>query len=62
MYRDGSRDAQVLSTGKTLTGDQEAPGEQSKPVTLAQARDGRPRSLSGATRKLTTGHGRSTSP
>ena len=56
VYRDGSREAQVLSTGKTLTGEQ-APGEQPEPVTLAQARDGRPRSLSGATKKLTTGHG-----
>ena len=57
VYRDGSREAQVFSTGKTLTGDQEAPGEQTKPLTLAQARDGRPRSLSGTTRKLSTGHG-----
>ncbi len=57
VYRDGSREVQVLSTGKTLMGDQEAPGEQTKPLTLAQARDGRPRDLSGTTRKLTTGHG-----
>ena len=62
VYRDGSRDAQVLSTGKTT---QEAspvttPGPEAevvKHISLAEARNGRPRTLSGVTKKLHTGHG-----
>ena len=55
VYRDGSRDAQALSTGKTQTN--EPPPSPAPPPTLAQARDGRPRTLAGVTKKLQTGHG-----
>ncbi len=55
VYRDGSRDAQVLSTGKTRVGVQ--PGTEIRHVSLAEARNGRPRTLSGVTKKLQTGHG-----
>ena len=60
VYRDGSRDAQVLSTGKTggATQDSEAvPEPEVRHVSLAEARNGRPRTLSGVTKKLQTGHG-----
>jgi ribonucleoside-diphosphate reductase alpha chain len=64
VYRDGSRDAQVLSTGKTKTQAPPtlpvAPGPEAevvKHVSLAEARNGRPRTLSGVTKKLQTGHG-----
>jgi len=59
VYRDGSRDAQVLSTGKTqepaTTPVSEV--EVAKHISLAEARNGRPRTLSGVTKKLQTGHG-----
>ncbi len=54
VYRDGSREEQVLSTGKTAV---ETEPEPAKPVSLAEARNGRPNTLSGTTKKLTTGHG-----
>jgi ribonucleoside-diphosphate reductase alpha chain len=70
VYRDGSRDAQVLSTGKTgkpgeKPASPEAPTspavspsqQQMRHVSLAEARNGRPRTLSGVTKKLQTGHG-----
>jgi len=61
VYRDGSRDAQVLSTGKTQAPPalSATPGEVEvvKHVSLAEARNGRPRTLSGFTKKLQTGHG-----
>ena len=71
VYRDGSRDEQVLSTGKTGSqGDTDSSGKAStveevstvedggsSAVPLATARNGRPATLTGATAKLTTGHG-----
>jgi ribonucleoside-diphosphate reductase alpha chain len=61
VYRDGSRDAQVLSTGKTQEALPTTPGPQEvevvKHFSLAEARNGRPRTLSGVTKKLQTGHG-----
>jgi ribonucleoside-diphosphate reductase alpha chain len=70
VYRDGSRDAQVLSTGKTekptmTPASPEAPtappvsppAESQKFSSLAEARNGRPRTLSGVTKKIQTGHG-----
>ncbi|CAN5233756.1 vitamin B12-dependent ribonucleotide reductase [soil metagenome] len=64
VYRDGSRNAQVLSTGKTGQSPTlapptlpEAPPETVKHVSLAEARNGRPRTLTGVTKKMQTGHG-----
>ena len=57
VYRDGSRDAQVLSTGKTRVGVQPGAEVQKEYVSLAEARNGRPRTLSGVTKKIQTGHG-----
>ncbi|MDP8948877.1 MAG: vitamin B12-dependent ribonucleotide reductase, partial [Actinomycetota bacterium] len=70
VYRDGSRDAQVLSTGKTekptmTPASPEAPtappvsppAEGQQFSSLAEARNGRPRTLSGVTKKIQTGHG-----
>ena len=63
VYRDGSREEQVLSTGKTASSgsDEKAPlpteGSRRDLVPLAEARNGRPRTLTGVTKKLTTGHG-----
>ncbi|CAN5794009.1 vitamin B12-dependent ribonucleotide reductase [soil metagenome] len=56
VYRDGSRDAQVLSTGKTTQGEG-VPEPEVRHVSLAEARNGRPRTLSGVTKKIQTGHG-----
>jgi ribonucleoside-diphosphate reductase alpha chain len=72
VYRDGSRDAQVLSTGKTAgekptmtpaspeapTAPPVSPPAQGQQFSsLAEARNGRPRTLSGVTKKIQTGHG-----
>jgi ribonucleoside-diphosphate reductase alpha chain len=57
VYRDGSRDAQVLSTGKTRVGVQPGTEIEKEYVSLAEARNGRPRTLSGVTKKIHTGHG-----
>ena len=69
VYRDGSRDAQVLSTGSTPAGktERKPEGETAEPAaqtanpapgsSLAEARNGRPNNLDGTTKKLTTGHG-----
>lgn len=68
VYRDGSRDEQVLSTGATnaasaptppsvASNNNPAPSPKVAPPTLAQARNGRPRTLSGVTKKVATGHG-----
>lgn len=59
VYRDGSRQEQVLSTGKTGRQDV-APSPTPAPTappSLAASRDGRPRTLSGVTKKIQTGHG-----
>src|ERR687893_798367 len=72
VYRDGSRDAQVLSTGKTA-GEKPTltPASPEAPVappvsppaegqtfsSLAEARNGRPKTLTGVTKKIRTGHG-----
>ncbi|HZY64512.1 MAG TPA: vitamin B12-dependent ribonucleotide reductase [Rubrobacteraceae bacterium] len=60
VYRDGSRDAQVLSTGKTggaAQGSEVVSEPEVRHVSLAEARNGRPRTLSGVTKKIQTGHG-----
>jgi ribonucleoside-diphosphate reductase alpha chain len=71
VYRDGSRDAQVLSTGKTGEKPTMTPASPEAPTappvsppaqgqrfsSLAEARNGRPRTLSGVTKKIQTGHG-----
>ena len=64
VYRDGSRDAQVLSTGKTERKPEgeadEGAARTANPApgpSLAEARNGRPNNLDGTTKKLTTGHG-----
>ncbi|MDP9424680.1 MAG: vitamin B12-dependent ribonucleotide reductase [Actinomycetota bacterium] len=59
VYHDGSRDAQVLSTGKTgaPSGAVDDPKPPAPAPTLAEARNGRPKTLTGVTKKLTTGHG-----
>ena len=66
VYRDGSREAQVLSTGSTGKAEANASAPEDPPtgapaeggyVSLAEARNGRPRTLSGVTKKLQTGHG-----
>ena len=64
VYRDGSRDAQVRSTGKTEKKPEvdtaEPAAEPASPApgsSLAEARNGRPNNLDGTTKKLTTGHG-----
>ena len=59
VYRDGSRDAQVLSTGKTKAGAEPAVAVETEKeyISLAEARNGRPRTLSGVTKKIQTGHG-----
>lgn len=54
VYRDGSREEQVLSTGKTTSS---SPKEEVRRASLAEARNGRPRTLSGVTKKIQTGHG-----
>ncbi|MGB3634131.1 MAG: adenosylcobalamin-dependent ribonucleoside-diphosphate reductase, partial [Rubrobacteraceae bacterium] len=55
VYRDGSRYAQVLSTGNNIN--PEAVEPASPPVSLAENRNDRPATLAGVTKKLTTGHG-----
>ena len=60
VYRDGSREAQVLSTGGTAG--LENPGKPARahaapPADPTEVRNGRPKTLSGVTKKLTTGHG-----
>ncbi|QIN85534.1 vitamin B12-dependent ribonucleotide reductase (plasmid) [Rubrobacter tropicus] len=61
LYRDGSRDEQVLSKGSAPTA---APSSGENPPaavahgpSLAEDRNGRPNLLPGVTRKLATGHG-----
>ncbi|MGB3635184.1 MAG: ribonucleotide-diphosphate reductase subunit alpha, partial [Rubrobacteraceae bacterium] len=44
-------------TGKTTQGEQPAVEPEIQHVSLAEARNGRPRTLSGVTKKIQTGHG-----
>src|SRR3712207_7210409 len=74
VSRDGWRDAQVLSTGRTErpmgrpTMTAASPGAPTAPPvsppaegqrfsSLAEARNGRPKTLTGVTKKIRTGHG-----
>ena len=53
VYRDGSKDGQVLSTGET--GQEKAEGSAPMPVRATPR--GRPQSIQGVTERLRTGHG-----
>jgi ribonucleoside-diphosphate reductase alpha chain len=57
VYRDGSREEQVLSTGKTGQRGAAPSPTPATPPSLAASRGGRPRTLSGVTKRLKTGHG-----
>ena len=59
VYRDGSKDGQVLSTGDTgQTGQTEqAPEESAGPGTVRAVPRGRPQTIHGVTERVRTGHG-----
>ena len=55
VYRDGSKEGQVLSTGQTNAAGDESTGAQSGPVVRAPRE--RPRKIQGITERVHTGHG-----
>ena len=53
VYRDGSKDGQVLSTGDSS----QTQGEELVPVSVRATPRGRPQSIQGVTERVRTGHG-----
>jgi ribonucleoside-diphosphate reductase alpha chain len=57
IYRDGSKDEQVLSTGRTIRPSDEADPDTEPPVGAYRVPRTRPGTLSGVTERIRTGHG-----
>ena len=55
VYRDGSKDGQVLSTGET--GQERAEAEEPAPAAVRATPRNRPQSIQGVTERVRTGHG-----
>ncbi len=53
VYRDGSKDGQVLSTGESA----HSPGEEPAPMAVQATPRSRPQSIQGVTERVRTGHG-----